>query len=108
MIESAHARERDQNFMEEIKKNIFHFINFAGLVKRGIELNSLDQKVLFEMNENPNLFISRTALRIALKEKVNFTELLYNSTNQSLDYETFTHILLASHKEIDDEIGEML
>ena len=97
-----------KNFMEEIKKNIFHFINFAGLAKRGVELNSVDQKILFEMNTNPNLFITRTALRIALKEKDNFTKLLYNSTKQNLDYETFVHILLETHNELDNEIGEVL
>lgn len=108
MTSCAHTREDLKKMMTEIKKNIFHFINFAGLEKRGITLNNIDRKVLFEMNENENLFITRTALRIALKEKINFTELLYNSTNQNLNYETFTHILLGAHKEIDDELGEML
>lgn len=89
-------------------KNIFYFINFNGLEKRGIELSDLDRKVLFEMNGNENLFITRTALRIALKAKNNFTELLYNSTNQSLDYNTFIHILISTHEELDLELGAML
>lgn len=92
----------------DAKKNIFHFININGLNERGIELSSLDRKVLFTMNDNKNLFITRTALRIALKEKNNFTQRLYESTNNNLNYETFIHMLVALDNEVNEEIGEML
>ena len=98
----------EKNMNEEKRKNIFHFINFSELEKRGVKLSDLDRKILFAMNDNEHLFITRTALRIALKEKENFIKKLYESIDINLNFETFTHLLITAHKEDEEEIIAML